>query len=347
MTDTLLSRYDALVCDLDGVVYRGQQEVPYAADSLNAARSAGAGIVFATNNASRTPADVSDHLVSLKVDTNPEEVLTSSMVGAQVLGEALAKGAKVLAIGGPGVAVALEAGGLSHVTPKEHAAGRVVAGVLQGYGASVTAGDLAEAAYAIQAGAHWVATNTDRTLPTDRGVAPGNGTLVEAVQTTVDVKPEVVGKPGPLMYQLAATRLGSDAGRTLGIGDRIETDIAGAHAAHMDALHVLTGVHRLADLVAAPNDLRPRFVARDLRALDEPYDEPVDEGGGHWRADGVRGALVGEEESARVELVSDAQPGEGDVEMAQIRIALRVLWQAVDTRQLSVAQAVAAMSATH
>lgn len=312
----LIEFYDALVCDLDGVVYRGPTAVEHAVDALSLARSEGTGVAYATNNASRPPALVADHLRELGLDLDDADVVNSSQAGATHLAEALGRGACVLGVGGPGVRAALQEQGLVPVAPGEHADA-----VLQGYGADVTAGELAEAAYAIQAGATWVATNTDRTLPTDRGTAPGNGTLVEAVRTAVGEEPEVVGKPGPLMYRLAASRLGAEPARTLGIGDRLETDVAGAHAAGMDALHVLTGVHGPSDLVRAPRHLRPRWVATDLRALHEPVDEPVRDRDG-WILGGHHARLVDGE------VVGSARPGS----IEGLRLALAVLWSALDDR---------------
>ncbi len=146
--------------------------------------------------------------------------------------------------------------------------------MLQGYGPAVTASDLAEAAYAVQAGATWVATNTDGTLPTDRGVAPGNGSLVAAVERAVGTPPHLVaGKPAPPLYLLCAQRLDLPAGRLLAVGDRLDTDIEGAVAAGMDSLLVLTGVDDLRACLEAPAHRRPTWVAPDLRALLADPDE--------------------------------------------------------------------------
>jgi ribonucleotide monophosphatase NagD (HAD superfamily) len=140
--------------------------------------------------------------------------------------------------------------------------------VLQGYGPAVTATDLAEAAYAVEGGAVWVATNTDGTLPTDRGVAPGNGSLVAAVERAVGHPPHLVaGKPAPPLYLLCAGRLDLPAERVLAVGDRLDTDIEGAVAAGMDSLLVLTGVDDLRACLEAPPQRRPTWVAPDLRAL--------------------------------------------------------------------------------
>ena len=173
----------------------------------------------------------------------------------------------MLAVGGAGVATALREAGLRPVLPAEAARERVDA-VLQGYGPAVTASDLAEAAYAVEGGATWVATNTDGTLPTDRGVAPGNGSLVAAVERAVGHPPHLVaGKPAPPLYLLCAQRLDLPADRVLAVGDRLDTDIEGAVAAGMDSLLVLTGVDDLRACLDAPPQRRPTWVAPDLRAL--------------------------------------------------------------------------------
>lgn len=317
--------------------------MPHAVEELGNARANGSRVVFATNNASRPPAVVADSLRGLGVRLEDDEVLTSSMAGARHLAPLLPAGAAVLAIGGPGVTDALDAVGLRAVFATDVASKTPVDAVLQGYGADVTAAELAEAAYAIQAGARWVATNDDLTLPTDRGVAPGNGSLVAAVQLAVDVEPTVVGKPGPLLYELAAEALGTGPDSTLGIGDRLETDTAGAHAAGMDALHVLTGVHGPADLVRAPRGMRPRFIGEDLRVLSEKYAEPARAGDARWMAGGWTGTLVGQGNSARVAYENSAASDADLAWIAKLRLALPLLWQALDQGLITEIEAVAAL----
>lgn len=263
----LVDRYDAIVCDLDGVVYRGDPAVPHAVESLSAA---GLPIQFATNNASRPPHEVADHLRRLGLDLTDDDVATSSQAAAWVLTRHLEPGAAVLAVGGEGVALALRASGFVPVSSAEDHP----AAVVQGYGPDVTATDLAQVAYAVQRGALWMATNTDHTLPTASGYAPGNGALVLAVGAAVGRGPELVaGKPDEPLYLMCAERLGVAPDRVLAIGDRLETDIEGAHNAGMDSLLVLTGVHGVRDAVAAPAGARPTWVARDLRALLADVDE--------------------------------------------------------------------------
>ena len=263
----LVDHYDAIVCDLDGVVYRGDPAVPHAVESLSAA---GIPIQFATNNASRPPHQVAEHLRRLGLDITDDSVATSSQAAAWVLTRHLEVGAAVLAIGGEGVAQALRESGFVPVTSVDE--GPVA--VVQGYGPDVSATDLAQAAYAVQRGALWMATNTDHTLPTADGYAPGNGALVLAVGAAVGRGPELVaGKPDEPLYLMCAERLGVAPHRVLAIGDRLETDIEGAHRAGMDSLLVLTGVHGVRDAVAAPPQARPTWVARDLRALFTEVDE--------------------------------------------------------------------------
>lgn len=269
----LLDRYDALIVDLDGVVYRGDPAVAHAVESLAAA---GIPIQFATNNASRPPKAVGDHLRRLGLAIEDSAVATSSQAAAWVLTRHLAAGARVLAIGGPGVSEALREQGFVPVTSAQDEP----AAVVQGYGPAVTADDLAQAAYAVQGGALWLATNTDHTLPTASGFAPGNGALVLAVGAAVGRGPELVaGKPDEPLYLMCAERLGVEPGRILAVGDRLETDIEGATAAGMDSLLVLTGVHGVRDAILARPASRPTWIAADLRALaaDERDLEPAAE----------------------------------------------------------------------
>ncbi|MDQ2755832.1 MAG: HAD-IIA family hydrolase [Actinomycetota bacterium] len=287
---TLRGRYRGFVCDLDGVVYRGPDPVAHAVESLS---RPGTHVVYATNNASRPPEQVADHLVRLGLDVGPEQVVTSSQAGARRIASRVAAGSRVLAVGGMGVARALAEAGLEPVTPAQlrdaagdvAASGPAVAAVLQGYGAGVTADDLAWASYLVADGAWWVATNTDATLPTDRGVAPGNGMLVAAVQRATGVTPATAGKPQGDLYELACDRLGTR--QVLGVGDRLDTDILGAMAAGLDSLWVLTGVDDLAALATAQGRPRPTFVAADLRALDHVV-PVVSRQGDVWECGGWR-----------------------------------------------------------
>ncbi|MBU6243582.1 MAG: HAD-IIA family hydrolase [Actinomycetales bacterium] len=253
--------HDVLLLDLDGVVYVGEDPVPWAVESITSALAQGIRVAYVTNNASRPPGQVAAHLRSLGVPATGEDVITSSMAGAALMADRV-PGGRVLAVGGEGVASALRERGLTPVSSyDEH-----TAGVMQGYGPDVGWRELAEATYAVRAGLPWVATNLDRTLPTPRGPAPGNGSLVDLVAIVSGRRPDVVaGKPEPALLQEALRRTGAQ--RPLVIGDRLDTDIAAGHRLGLPTLLVLTGISSEADAIAAGPGWRPDYVAEDLRCL--------------------------------------------------------------------------------
>lgn len=268
----LIEGYDALLVDLDGVVYLADDPIDGAAQGLAAARDAGVRIRFVTNNAARTPGDVANALSAMGVPAQPAEVTTSAVAAAQLLARRLPADAPVLVVGGVGVRAALSEAGLRPVT---EASEQPVA-VLQGFAPEVGWRTLAEAAVAIRAGASWVATNADRTLPSPRGPLPGNGSLVAALATATGETPEVIGKPEPALFRAAIEASGSE--QPLMVGDRLDTDIAGARRAGLPALLVLTGVSQPADLVTAPPQARPTYLGRDLGALTVAHDAPRRQG---------------------------------------------------------------------
>ena len=264
---SLLAEHDALLCDLDGVVYEGANAIPGAVEALNAAIDAGLEVAFVTNNASRAPEVVAQHLRDLGVRTDAEHIFGSARAGARLAADAAAErglsNPTVLVIGAQTLRDEAVAAGLSLAEPGEPADV-----LLQGFDPGLGWADLANAAFAIQAGAIWVATNTDITIPRERGIAPGNGTLVAAVRQAVDVDPLVAGKPEPGLMQVAARALG--VRRPLVIGDRLDTDVAGGNAAGFRTALVLTGVHTRDDAAAAEAALRPDVIVEDLQQLLAP-----------------------------------------------------------------------------
>lgn len=260
----LIDAYDTALFDLDGVIYLGPEPVPGAAEALSALRERQVRVGFVTNNAARPPEAVAAHLAELGVEAEPTDVVTSAQAGARLLRERFGAGAAVLAVGGPGVYAALAEAGLRAV---EVAEDDPVA-VMQGYGPDLSWNRLIEAAVAINRGAHWLATNTDSTRPTDRGIVPGNGAAVDAVRTAVNVDPEVAGKPYPPLITETLRRLG--AGRAVFVGDRIDTDIEGAVALDLDSLLVFTGAHGAAELISAGPGGRPTAIGWDVGALLKP-----------------------------------------------------------------------------
>ncbi|GAA4833821.1 HAD hydrolase-like protein [Luteimicrobium xylanilyticum] len=321
----LVELHDIALVDLDGVVYKGHEPVPHAASSLTRAREGGLALQFVTNNASREPETVAEQLTSLGIATRPDEVFTAAQAGAALLTTRLAPGARVLVVGGAGLHTAVRAAGYVVV---ESATDRPDA-VIQGFAPTLGWADLAEAAYAVAGGAWFVATNLDFSLPTDRGYAPGNGALVGAVQAATGVRPDSAGKPEPTMYRLAVERTGARS--PLVVGDRLDTDLAGARAAGYPGLHVLTGVSSARDAVLARPGERPDYLGADLRALTEAH--PLPTRAEAWWA--CRGA------GARV--VDGALEVRGDgVDAA--RAACAAAWDAVDRGEALDADTVPALA---
>ncbi|HKN96615.1 MAG TPA: HAD-IIA family hydrolase [Pseudonocardiaceae bacterium] len=276
---SLLTDYDALLIDLDGTVYRGAAAVPGAADAIQAAHQAGVGVRFVTNNASRSPDDVAGHLNRLGIPAKPAEITTSAQAGAALLVDRIAPGDTVLVLGTDALVAAVAA----HGYPTVRAADDQVKAVIQGFSPDIGWRDLAEAAVAIRAGALWVACNVDVTLPTERGLLPGSGALVAAVRAATGATPLVAGKPErPLMDDAIRAE---GATRPLAVGDRLDTDIAGAVNVGVDSLLVLTGVSTPTDLLAAPVSQRPTYVAADLRGVAAQVDDNAIAAQPGWRVE--------------------------------------------------------------
>jgi HAD superfamily hydrolase (TIGR01450 family) len=288
-TEPLAATYDLALLDLDGVVYIGPNAVSGAAAALEAARSAGLAVRFVTNNASRPPEVVADHLTRLGVPATVEEVVTSAQVAAALLARRLPPGAGVLVVGAAGLREALTAEGLVPVDSVDDGPSAVV----QGFGPDVGWRLLAEATRGVRAGLFWMATNLDFTVPTVHGPAPGNGALVQVVAGAAGRGPDdVAGKPRPGAFLEAARRAGSR--RPLVVGDRLDTDLEGARAAGMHGLLVLTGVNGASDVMAAEPRCRPNYLGRDLGALLDPHPAVDVDGPGRARCRDARVEVDGE-----------------------------------------------------
>jgi HAD superfamily hydrolase (TIGR01450 family) len=271
---TPLDGVDLVLADLDGVVYKGPDAIPFAVDALNAAAREHR-VGYLTNNASRTAASVAEHLTSLGLSVSPEEVVTSPQAAMRVMKTLVPDGSTIMVVGGAGLVDEVEKAGYT-VT---RSALDKPAAVVQGFSPDVAWAHLAEAAYALHApkgetGIPWVATNTDWTIPQARGTAPGNGTLVSAVHTAVGRLAVVAGKPEVPMFEVATDRF--NATSTLVIGDRLDTDILGANRAGVSSVLVLTGIDQAKQVLAAAVDQRPTFILDDLRQLSEPYPETIE-----------------------------------------------------------------------
>ncbi|MBT2508334.1 HAD-IIA family hydrolase [Streptomyces sp. ISL-98] len=259
----LWEAYDTALLDLDGVVYAGGVAIVHAVEALGTAREGGMHLAYVTNNALRTPDAVAKHLTELGVPAEPGDVITSAQAVARLIADQIPSGSRVLVVGGDGLRVALRERGLVPV----ESADDDPAAVVQGYGGPDLAwGRFAEASYAVARGVPWFASNTDLTIPSARGIAPGNGAAVEVVRIATGAEPpQVAGKPLPPMHRETILRTGAE--RPLVVGDRLDTDIEGANAAGVDSLLVLTGVTDAALLLTAEPKYRPTYVDADLRGL--------------------------------------------------------------------------------
>lgn len=285
----VLETYDLAMFDLDGVVYVSGRAIDGVAERLQRVRDAGVHLAFVTNNASRTPEKVAANLVKLGVAATAPDVVTSAQAAARVVKDRFGPDASVFLLGGAGLEAALAAEGLG-VTDEPSTASALVSG----YGPDVLWKDVMRAATLIRDGLPYVASNTDMSIPTDYGLAPGHGVLVKTLCDFAGVEPIVAGKPARPLMDETIRRVGGD--RPLMVGDRLDTDIEGAHAVGVDSLLVMTGVTHLGELVAATPELRPSYISPDLEGLFEshPVPEPVEDGArlGGWQATVEAGALA-------------------------------------------------------
>ena len=291
--EPLDTAYDVALLDLDGTVYLSGAVIPGAAEALRKADAAGLRLAYVTNNAFRTPAAIAELLTSFGIRAAPQDVVTSAQAAARLLAARLPAGAAVLVIGGSGLRMAVRERGLR---PVSTAADRPQA-VVQGYSPDVSYSILAEGGLAVAAGALFVASNGDLTLPSRRGRQPGNGSLIQVIATATGVRPLVAGKPEPPLHHESVLRTGAE--RPLVVGDRLDTDIEGAHRVGSDSLLVLTGVTGPAEAILAPPSQRPTFLAEDLAGLLEPHPKVTSQDGTYrcdgWtaRRDGNRLELAG------------------------------------------------------
>jgi glycerol-1-phosphatase len=247
-------------CDLDGVIWRGDQPIPGAAAGIATLRDAGFRVAFVSNNSSQPVGEVAGKLASVSVPATTDDVITSAVSAATLLASALEPGSPVLACAGPGVVEALETAGLRPVTREPATA--VVVGLHRGFDFD----ELDRASAAVRDGARFVATNLDATYPVPGGMIPGSGAIAAAVATAAGRAPEVAGKPERPMVDLIRSWFGASG---IVVGDRPSTDGALAVALGWPFALVLSGVTRRdappgGESIPEPP---PSFVADDLGAL--------------------------------------------------------------------------------
>jgi HAD superfamily hydrolase (TIGR01450 family) len=310
VANKIWNQYDLLLADLDGVVYEGTVAIDKAVDSINEIASREVKVGYVTNNSSRKPETIVEQLAGFGLNCKPEHIISSGQTAVELLQTKISQGAKVLVVGGEGLRARVSSGGFEIVASSDEKPEAVI----QGFSPDVSWRDLAEAAYSIQNGAIWVATNNDWTLPQEKGLAPGNGTLVGAVHTAVGQLPIVAGKPEPAIFQTALDVFKSND--ALFVGDRLDTDMLGANRAGIASVLVLTGVSSRKDVLAAKVEERPTYIIASMEELLNEYQAPKKTKHG-WSCG-----------KASVELLGDkVLVTEGDPQSIEaLRAACNVIW---------------------
>ena len=227
------------IVDMDGVLWHGDTPLPGMVEFFGVLRRRGFRFVLATNNAGKTGAEYVAKLARMGVAVSADEIITSPQATSAYLAHHVAD-ARIYVVGSPSLATELRARSLTVVSPDEVAtANCVVVGGIVGY---LTYEHLANACLLIRGGAQFFGTNPDLTFPSERGIVPGNGAILEALRVSTGVAPTVIGKPQPEMMVQAMQRMDGNAANTAVIGDRLDTDILGGRNAGLTSLLVLTGV---------------------------------------------------------------------------------------------------------
>ncbi len=254
----------AIVCDMDGVLWRGDAPLPGLAAFFDLLRRRPLPFILATNNSSKSPADYVLKLAKMGVAEVPKSVsMTSGIATAAYLRERYSAGTRVYVLGGDGLRQALS--GVGFEVAEDN-----VEIVVVGLDWDLTYSRLQRAHYLIQGGALFVGTNRDATFPMPEGLSPGAGSVIAALETSTGQTPLIVGKPQLPMFEAAVSMLGWPAGQTLMIGDRLDTDIVGAQQVGLKTALVLTGVSTLTDLETS--EIQADYVFPDLLAVVEAFE---------------------------------------------------------------------------
>lgn len=260
----------ALIIDMDGVLWHGSQAIAGLTDFFQTLRDQNLRFILATNNASHTPQQYVKKLADMGVTVDLKEIMTSAMATALYLAELMDPAqTRIFVVGEDGAVQALLEQGftLTGLYELDSATSKGADVVVCGKDHTISWDKLATATLNIRAGAKFIGTNGDNTLPTELGLIHGNGAILAALQTATGVSPTIIGKPEPIMYQQAISRLGADLAETIAIGDKLETDILGAVRTGIRSLMVLSGVSTEADLKTS--EYQPTWVMPDIRAVTE------------------------------------------------------------------------------
>lgn len=252
-----------LILDMDGVLWRGNEPMPGLADFFDTLRQHGIGFVMATNNASKTPQQYVAKLAQFGVSVSEEQIFTSAEATGDYLQRIYEPGVKAFVVGDVGLVTAVRSRHFQLLSVDEVMGGETAVFVVAGFNPHATYPQLAAGALLIQKGAHFIGTNPDLTFPSEYGPLPGAGSFLAFLQAATGVEPVVIGKPGPLIFQMAMEKLGGTPQNTAMVGDRLETDIAGGKAAGIQTILVLSGISQLGDIAQA-NGLQPNYIFESI-----------------------------------------------------------------------------------
>lgn len=260
----------ALIIDMDGVLWHGEQAIAGLNEFFQVLREQKMPFVLATNNASHTNDQYIKKLGRMGVTVAAKEILTSGMATALYLAQHKDAGTtRVFVLGEDGAILPLKEQGFIltelYQLSTEATPGEGADIVVCGKDESINWDKLSTATLNLRAGAEFIATNGDTTLPTERGLVQGNGAILAALHAATGCTPKVIGKPEPIIYQQALALLGTNAENTIAIGDRLDTDILGAVRTGMRSLMVLTGASTVADIESI--DYAPTWIMPDLVAV--------------------------------------------------------------------------------
>lgn len=254
-----LNTYCAFVFDMDGVLYRGKMPLPGVSELFALLETRGIAYACATNNATLTPAEFSDKLAAMSITMAPERIVTSPVATRSYLEHHAPRGTRLYCIGMNGLREALFGDG--YFVESDDKPDYVVVGM----DFQVTYPQLRRACLHIRAGAQFIGTNPDTTFPAEDGIVPGCGALLALLRAGAEQEPYVIGKPGPALFEAAIDLLKATPATTLTVGDRLDTDIAGARAAGLASALILTGVTTREAL--AQSSIQPDMVFANLPAL--------------------------------------------------------------------------------
>lgn len=269
----LLTGYDALLADLDGVIYTENEPIPHATNTINKLKIP---IAYLTNNASRSPQQIATHLKNIGIN-QPKNIITSVQAAIKILQQHVKPNTKILTIGSEYLKQQITQANFTPINQHNEKPQAII----QGFDPNINWKDLAQIAYATQNNnIPWVATNSDLTIPQKNGLAPGNGSLIATITNTTHKTPLIAGKPKPTLFHIANQQLQTN--NPLMVGDRLDTDILGANNANIHTALVLTGVNTAWDALTAPNKQQPTYLIENLQQLTQNYPKIVKKNNKHY-----------------------------------------------------------------